>query len=177
MGEWSSIILDLGIRRGVKWSASCPGRFTPGERAPGTLGGLQSRSERCGEEKNPCRESNAVLPVRRYTGSWTVVVSRNEGPTTTIPNTTPWRESWRQFYQCPILTSYIPEMDLNVMIPSPSWSSTRPLRKRFPHQYLVWILYLTITTSWSAHRSLLDFNEMNAKRIEIMTIQEIIFRF
>jgi hypothetical protein len=42
---------------GGEWSASCPGRFTPRERAPGThwIGGWvgpQSRSGRGGEEKN-----------------------------------------------------------------------------------------------------------------------------
>jgi hypothetical protein len=37
---------------GGKWSASHSGHFTPNERAPGTLGGPQSRSGCGGEEKN-----------------------------------------------------------------------------------------------------------------------------
>jgi hypothetical protein len=41
---------------GGEWSASCPGRFKPGERAPGypldrRLSGLKSRSGRRGEVK------------------------------------------------------------------------------------------------------------------------------
>jgi hypothetical protein len=41
---------------GGEWSASRPGRYTPGDMAPGThwiwgWGGSQSRSKRCGEEK------------------------------------------------------------------------------------------------------------------------------
>jgi hypothetical protein len=44
---------------GGEWSTSRPGRFTPGEKAPGThsldrkLGGSQSRLGRCGDEKTP----------------------------------------------------------------------------------------------------------------------------
>jgi hypothetical protein len=36
---------------GGEWSASCPGHFTPGERAPGTHCGLQIRSGLYGEEE------------------------------------------------------------------------------------------------------------------------------
>jgi hypothetical protein len=49
--------LNLGISRD-EWSASSPGRFTAGERAPGThwIGGQpQNRSEQRGEKKNLAR--------------------------------------------------------------------------------------------------------------------------
>jgi hypothetical protein len=64
---------------GGQWSASRPGRPTPGERAPGTqwiggLGGPQSRSGRRGEEKilHPTGTRNSdpsvVQPIpSRYT--------------------------------------------------------------------------------------------------------------
>jgi hypothetical protein len=62
---------------GGEWSASRPGRFTPGESAPGThsIGGWvnpKSRSGRCGENSWPHRDSNSdpsvVQPVaNRYT--------------------------------------------------------------------------------------------------------------
>jgi hypothetical protein len=57
-------ILDLGTRWGV-WSASCPGRFTPRERAPGThgIGGWVGRRAVLDAEVkrkilSPCRDSN-----------------------------------------------------------------------------------------------------------------------
>jgi hypothetical protein len=62
----------------AEWSASRPGRFIIQDERPQyplarRLGGTQSRSGRCGIEKNilPLRESNtAVQPVaRRYTDS------------------------------------------------------------------------------------------------------------
>jgi hypothetical protein len=41
MREWIHVLLPSALVEG-EWSASLPGRFTPGERAPGTLwvGGL-----------------------------------------------------------------------------------------------------------------------------------------
>jgi hypothetical protein len=50
-------IPDLGTNGG-EWSASRPGRLTPQKKSPWypldrRLGGLQSRSGRGGEEKNP----------------------------------------------------------------------------------------------------------------------------
>jgi hypothetical protein len=47
-------LLSLGsVLDGGEWSASCPWRFIPGERAPGThwIGGYVSLSGCCGEEK------------------------------------------------------------------------------------------------------------------------------
>jgi hypothetical protein len=71
MGEWrySSTFLDLGQLDGGEWSASCPGRFTPGERASGThwIGWLGFKVGLDAMEKRQilhCRESN---PGRRYT--------------------------------------------------------------------------------------------------------------
>jgi hypothetical protein len=62
---------------GREWPASRPGRIASGETAPGThplnrrLGGPQSRSGRCGEEKNlalAVNQTPAIQPVsRRYT--------------------------------------------------------------------------------------------------------------
>jgi hypothetical protein len=63
MGEWrySSTILDLGRL------ASRPSRFTPGKELPyhlnRKLGGPQSRSERCGEEKGLEPAGNWILAV------------------------------------------------------------------------------------------------------------------
>jgi hypothetical protein len=64
-------------RVGGEWSASRPGRFIPEEEAPGTnfyrgLGGLQSRSERCGEMKEssfPHRDSNSDPLLIQLVGS------------------------------------------------------------------------------------------------------------
>jgi hypothetical protein len=58
---------------GCDWSATRPVRFTPGEIAPEyplntRLGGLYSRSQRCGKEKNIAFVRNrtpAVQPVTR----------------------------------------------------------------------------------------------------------------
>jgi len=51
------------------WSASRPGRFTPGERAPGTLwmdsrAGLDAVAKR--KIPSPCRESKSGRPARRH---------------------------------------------------------------------------------------------------------------
>jgi hypothetical protein len=54
---------------GDEWSASRPGRFTPGERAPGSdwIGGwVDSRADLEAVEKRffpPCRESNPGRPA------------------------------------------------------------------------------------------------------------------
>jgi hypothetical protein len=59
---------------GGEWSASRPGRFTPSKRAPRytldwRLGGLQSRSGRCGVKKNvlSLRVSNPGRKARSNT--------------------------------------------------------------------------------------------------------------
>jgi hypothetical protein len=47
--ELQSTIFLTSALTGDEWLASRPGRFTPGERAPGALGGPQSWSLRRGE--------------------------------------------------------------------------------------------------------------------------------
>jgi hypothetical protein len=72
-GEWrySSTNLSLGTRRS-EWSASHPGRFTSGERAPGAhwIGGRVGPRVGLDAVKRkiycPCRESNPARPDRSY---------------------------------------------------------------------------------------------------------------
>jgi hypothetical protein len=61
MAEWrcSSTILDLG----GEWLASHPGRFIPGERAPGTHWTLWSRQKSLASARN---QIPAVQPVGRF---------------------------------------------------------------------------------------------------------------
>jgi hypothetical protein len=71
--EVNSTILDIGIDGG-EWLASCLGRFTLGERTPGTrlIGGwVGTRAGLDATWKRkiscPCRESNPGLRTRSYT--------------------------------------------------------------------------------------------------------------
>jgi hypothetical protein len=68
IGGIAPLFLHLGTR--LKWSASRPGRFTPGEEAPGThwtggwvnpTAGLDAEAER--RRSDPCRESNPSPPA------------------------------------------------------------------------------------------------------------------
>jgi hypothetical protein len=65
---------------GSEWSASRPGRFTHWEKSPWysldrRLGGPQSQSGRCGEEKNLTLAGNrtpAIQPVARRCTDWAI---------------------------------------------------------------------------------------------------------
>jgi hypothetical protein len=93
MGEWrcSSSIPNLLTKWSGEWSASRPCRFTPGYRS---LGGSQSRSGRCRQERHlPWQESNPWLFKRHLTVSATYKRLR------TKKKQTPWSESASELYR------------------------------------------------------------------------------